>query len=209
MIALSLRDSGVRVVFTDRLDETSQAAEIVKSGESVVAVKQVHSATVISIDEGVSGSGPVEADGIYLPAGRSAIASIATADCLPLVVANRNGDAVALHVGWRGLAAGVVDAGLARLGGDGLVAVIGPHIRSCCYQFLGPERYVVARHFGDESFVGDNLSLESALSGVLARQRVHNVISVGQCTFCNDAYYSYRRDGTSKRQMTLVGAGGF
>jgi copper oxidase (laccase) domain-containing protein len=207
MIALSLRDSGVRVVFTDRLDERSQAADIVKSGEHVVAVKQVHGAKVISIDEGESGPTPVEADGIYLPAGHSSIASIATADCLPLVVANRSGAAVALHVGWRGLTAGVVDAGLARLGGDGLVAVIGPHIRSCCYEFRGPERYVVARRFGVESFMGDNLSLEYALSGLLARQRVGDIVSVGQCTFCNDAYYSYRRDGTAERQVTLVGAG--
>lgn len=206
MIALSLLDSGVSVVFTDRLDDRSQVTEVV-SEKPVVAVKQVHGAKVIAVDECAGAPTPVEADGIYLPAGSSKVASIATADCLPLVVANRSGDAVALHVGWRGLTAGVVDAGLARLGGDGLVAVIGPHIRSCCYQFLGPERYVVARRFGTESFVGDNLSLESALSSLLARQRVGDVVSVGQCTYCNDAYYSYRRDGTTGRQLTLVGAG--
>ncbi len=208
MIALSLRESGVRVAFTDRMDVPSEALALIGGGGPLAQLQQVHSARVVAIDDTLGEPGAVEADGIYVPAGHHALAAIRTADCLPLVVANRKGDAVALHVGWRGLAAGVVEAGLAHLGGDGLVAVIGPHIRSCCYEFRGPERYVVAHRFGESSFVGDNLSLESALSGLLVQQRVREVHSVGHCTFCNDAYHSYRRDGTGERQMTYVGAGG-
>ncbi|WP_298210668.1 polyphenol oxidase family protein [Ferrimicrobium sp.] len=195
------------MVFTDRVDVVSEAVALIGGGGSPAQLNQVHSAKVVMIDESLSEAEPIEADGIYIPAGHRGLASIRTADCLPLVVANRNGDAVVLHVGWRGLTAGIVEAGLAHLGGDGLVAVIGPHIRSCCYEFLGPERYVVAQRFGQASFVGDNLSLELALSGLLLRQRVQGVVSVDQCTFCNDVYHSYRRDGTPERQMTLVGAG--
>ncbi|MGC9155255.1 MAG: polyphenol oxidase family protein [Ferrimicrobium sp.] len=195
------------MAFTDRTDVAAEAAAMIGGGGPLAQLQQVHSARVVAIDDTLGEPGAVEADGIYVPAGHHGVAAIRTADCLPLVVANRKGDAVALHVGWRGLTAGVVEAGLAHLGGDGLVAVIGPHIRSCCYEFLGPERYVVAHRFGEASFVGDNLSLEAALSGLLMHQRVREVLSVGHCTFCNDAYHSYRRDGTLERQLTLVSAG--
>jgi copper oxidase (laccase) domain-containing protein len=205
MIALSLRRSGVRVAFTDRSDTLDQACSVLGGDQSLVRVRQVHGTRVISVpDEGEG----VEADGIYLPAGRPEVAGIATADCLPLVLANHNGDAVALHVGWRGLVGGVIEAGLSRLGGNGLEAVIGPHIRSCCYQFLGPERYIVEQRFGPASFAGDNLSLEYGVQQVLEQNRVGSMIAVEQCTFCDDGYHSYRRDRTSMRQLTLVGAGG-
>ncbi|MHB1521078.1 MAG: polyphenol oxidase family protein [Ferrimicrobium sp.] len=208
MIALSLRDSGVRVVFTDRFDAQEQVRALFDDEFEPARVHQVHGASVISIDDGRWCRPLLQADGIYIPSDRSGVAGIATADCLPLVVANHNGDVVVLHVGWRGLAAGVVEAGLARLGGNGLIAVIGPHIRSCCYQFLGPERYIIEQRFGVSNFVGENLSMEHAVSGVLDQHGIREVLSVGQCTFCNDSYHSYRRDGTVERQLTLAASGG-
>ena len=64
-----------------------------------------------------------------------------TADCLPVALARTNGDRpaiAALHVGWRGLLAGVVENAAAALGGESLAAVIGPGIGPCCYE-VGPE----------------------------------------------------------------------
>ena len=57
------------------------------------------------------------------------------ADCLPVALTRTNGTpAVAvLHVGWRGLLAGIVEAGAAALGGGDLAAAIGPGIGPCCY----------------------------------------------------------------------------
>ena len=60
-----------------------------------------------------------------------------TADCLPVALARANGEPpaiAALHVGWRGLLAGIVQSGATALGGGRLAAAIGPGIGPCCYE---------------------------------------------------------------------------
>ena len=60
-----------------------------------------------------------------------------TADCLPVAIVRSNGGpaaAAALHVGWRGLLAGIVANAVAALDGGTLAAAIGPGIGPCCYQ---------------------------------------------------------------------------
>src|SRR5262245_13750279 len=75
-----------------------------------------------------------------------------TADCLPVALVRANGErpaAAALHVGWRGLLAGVVQSGATALGG-GLAAAIGPGIGPCCYE-VGEEVTAPFRErFGDD-----------------------------------------------------------
>ena len=64
-----------------------------------------------------------------------------SADCLPIVVARSNGGrrrSPCVHAGWRGLAEGVVEAGVRALGGGPTRAVVGPAIGPCCYE-VGPE----------------------------------------------------------------------
>ena len=64
-----------------------------------------------------------------------------TADCLPVALARTNGEAsavAALHVGWRGLLAGIVGAAVSSLGGERLSAAVGPGIGPCCYE-VGPD----------------------------------------------------------------------
>ena len=59
-----------------------------------------------------------------------------TADCLPVAIVRASGEpaVAALHVGWRGLLAGIVEAGAVALGGGKLAAAIGPGIGACCYE---------------------------------------------------------------------------
>ena len=63
-----------------------------------------------------------------------------SADCLPIAIARTDGPPrlAVLHAGWRGLAEGVVEAGVAALGDGPKAAVIGPAIGPCCYE-VGPE----------------------------------------------------------------------
>ena len=98
--------------------------------EGLVRPHQVHGHTVIRAKRGQARD-PLDADAVVsddpaLPVG------IITADCVPILVASSSGAAVAaLHAGWRGLASGVVEAGvraLADLSEPGAVAVIGPSI---------------------------------------------------------------------------------
>jgi copper oxidase (laccase) domain-containing protein len=66
--------------------------------------------------------------------------AIATADCVPVLLARRDGrEVAALHVGWRGAHAGIVDRFAALVRGRGgdpgdWVAAIGPAAQACCYE---------------------------------------------------------------------------
>ena len=56
------------------------------------------------------------------------------ADCLPVALAGPDAAGV-VHAGWRGLSGGVLEAGVAAVGGRGPVAAaIGPGIGPCCYE---------------------------------------------------------------------------
>ncbi|SBI49969.1 membrane protein [Klebsiella pneumoniae] len=65
---------------------------------------------------------------------------VVTADCLPLLIASRDGRYVcSVHAGWQGLVSGIVDNSLACFRQQGvaladLVIAVGPHIHPCCYE---------------------------------------------------------------------------
>lgn len=112
--------------------------------EATFFPRQVHGATVWCVESGRNGSEQrsVEADALVacepgFPVG------IVTADCVPLLASSADGSAVAaIHAGWRGLAAGVVEQGLAMLQkkapGSPIHLAIGPGARGCCYEVDEP-----------------------------------------------------------------------
>src|SRR5437868_3632229 len=105
-------------------------------------VKQIHSATVAVAGE--QGVNPEKADAI-LTGMRGQWVGIRTADCVPLLIADRQGRAVAaVHAGWRGTVAGIAGESVRKLSEvhgcrpDELIAAIGPCISRCCFE-VGPE----------------------------------------------------------------------
>jgi YfiH family protein len=120
-------------------DEVAHAIGV--PGPSLVRVHQVHGTTVFVAGNGAS---PGDAD-IVIARTPGAALAVQTADCVPLLVADRaTGAVAAVHAGWRGLAAGAprtaVDALRTNFGSRpaDLVAAIGPAIGACCYQ-VGPD----------------------------------------------------------------------
>ena len=106
--------------------------------EHLVALRQVHGATVVS--DSASGA---EADAL-VSSNPDRLLTVRVADCVPLLVADRRTGAVAaVHAGWRGTASGIAAAAIRRLQAEfgstpsDLVAAIGPSIRVCCYE-VGP-----------------------------------------------------------------------
>lgn len=103
----------------------------------VFIAKQVHSASVIDWQPGQE-SNTVEADGVFT-AQHQPIAVI-TADCLPILIAAKNGEKVAaVHGGWKGLRGGIIANAVQRFADDGLTVdqlrvAIGPSIKPCCYE---------------------------------------------------------------------------
>ena len=174
-------------------------------------LSQVHGRGVIPAGEGPA-AGPADGSWTDRP-GRVCV--VLTADCLPVLLARRDGSAVAaLHAGWRGLAAGVLEAGVAALGGGaGLVAWLGPAI--------GPDHFEVGPEVRDAFLAADAGAAAAfrpaARRGhhladlyLLARQRlaragVGSVHGGDECTFADaKRFYSYRRDGVTGRMATLV-----
>jgi copper oxidase (laccase) domain-containing protein len=103
-----------------------------------------------------------------------------------------------LHAGWRGLVAGVIEAGIATLGSP-LRAWIGPCIRACCYE-VGSE--VVEAFRSKDLPVADrsHVDIAEAATAALSRAGVSQVAVSDACTCCNPSYFSYRRDGVTGRQ---------
>ena len=124
------------------------------------------------------------------------------ADCLPVALAGPEGVAM-VHCGWRGLAGGILDRGLAASGA--VAAAIGPGIGPCCYE-VGPE--VIARFGGLGQGIarGRMLDLAEVARRLLARSGVDEVEVSGLCTSCEEKlFYSHRRDaGRTGRQAGMV-----
>lgn len=147
------------------------------------------------------------------------VLAVRTADCLPILLADPDRRvAAAVHAGWRGTLAGVVENALSvlrRIFGsrpERLLAALGPHIRPCCYQ-VGPEVHVAfLSRFGQRAISSRGTSLRVDLAqanrlellrcGVLAR----HIETLDLCTSCRqDLFFSWRRDGEScGHQMSFI-----
>ena len=182
---------------------------------------QVHGADVLRIEhhEPFSHGVRVEADAIVCRSPGQSIA-IVTADCLPILACGESGNSVAaIHAGWRGLAKGVVEAGIQALQeisapGERLRAVIGPHIGRCCYEVDAPVLEAMTRRFGAEAVARASqatatgharLSLAVLADAALGRVGVPPAMRdrVAQsCTSCETSrFHSFRRDGPRAGRM--------
>ena len=127
-------------------------------GRRPTVLRQAHGSTVIDADEVPRGVTRGEADGVVATAGGSRrwAPAVRWADCVPVLLAARDGGAVAaVHSGWRGTVAGVVPQAIARLRERGvapgaLVAALGPAIGECCYGVGQAVAAAVARAAGAE-----------------------------------------------------------
>ena len=121
---------------------------------------------------------------------------LVTADCLPIAVARTDGSRlVVLHAGWRGLLAGIAEAGFAAADGE-TVAAIGPGIGPCCYEVGDDIRLAYRARFGKRVISGRRLDLWSVAERLLRDAGVTKIERTDLCTACNpELLFSHRRDG--------------
>jgi polyphenol oxidase len=144
------------------------------------------------------------------------VLAVLTADCAPVLLADPAAGVVgAVHAGWRGLAAGVVEAGvaaLAELGADpaGCVGLVGPAVGGCCYE-VGPEvrEAVGARLPAALATTRDGrpaLDPAAGAAQALGRAGVGQVRVAAECSFDpEERFFSHRRDhGRTGRQAGLI-----
>lgn len=189
-----------------RADENRRiACEAVGADVEKLALNfQVHSDRVLKAAPGMRGE---HADGLWTDEPGLPILAM-SADCLPVAIARVDkAPAVAvLHVGWRGLLAGVVAAGARALGGSALAAAIGPGIGPCCYE-VGEEVATPFRErFGDDVVRAGRLDLWTSAERALHAAGVERVDRLDRCTFCEpETFFSHRRDaGRTGRQGVIA-----
>lgn len=173
-----------------------------------VWLRQVHGIDVIDAAQVAS----LDADG-SLTNRSGVVCAVMTADCLPVLICNRSGTKVAaVHAGWRGLEAGILEQAILQLGQDEWMAWLGPAI--------GPDAFEVGDEVRMKFLAHDSAAEQGFKAGrpghwwmdiyLLARQRLNSVgvaeIYGGEfCTYHDaDRFYSYRRDGDTGRMVSLI-----
>jgi polyphenol oxidase len=192
------------------------------AGRPWALARQVHSAEVLVVEAARLGQGPPEAkpplgdaDGL-VTADPGVVLAVLTADCAPVLLADPAARVVgAVHAGWRGLAAGVVEAGVAALAGLGAdpgacVGLVGPAIGGCCYEVgLDVRATVGDRYPAALATTRDGrpaLDPAAGAAQALERAGIGQVRVAGECSFdLEDRYFSHRRDnGRTGRQAGLI-----
>lgn len=187
-----------------------------------VMPRQVHGSGAREVGAAEAGSGSLgydtalpDTDALFTTTGGLAI-GVLTADCVPLVIVDPGGPAVAVvHAGWRGALAGiagdVVEIFQERTGERrGLLALLGPHIGPCCFEVGNDVACAFADRFGRGTVVTDCGAARVDLGAAVRRDldasgiRPENVYNSGKCTACSTGYFSHRRRSTCGRQAALA-----
>jgi polyphenol oxidase len=189
-----------------RVDENRRlaCAAVGADLEKLALNYQVHSARVLRAIPGVRGR---HADGLWTEEVGLPILAM-SADCLPIVLSRSGRPGVAvLHAGWRGLLAGIVEAGAQALrDGDALSAAIGPAIGPCCYEVGEEVRAPFRERFGDDVVHRSHLDLWTSAERALRAAGIDRVDRFDRCTACEpETFFSHRRDyGTTGRQGVIA-----
>ena len=181
-------------------------------------IAQVHGADVVDA-AAVQPGGPVLTGDASIATVPGVVCAVLTADCLPVLFADLGGKvAGAAHAGWRGLAAGVLGQTVAAMraaGAGEITAWLGPAIGPQAFEvgsdvlaaFEGALSGQAADAFKPyPGRPGKYLADMNALARrMLARDGVTRVHGGGRCTATEaDWFYSYRRDGVTGRQASLI-----
>ena len=186
------------------------------TGWPLLKLKQTHSGIVHDFRDTLAASQPVEGDAA-ITALRGAALGVQTADCVPILIADRQARVVAaVHAGWRGLAARIVENAVEKIvsahgvSPDNLTAVIGPHNAVCCYEVgeevvaaIGEPDAVVRKAEWAKAHLNQGLAGKKQLlkAGVPEAQ----IFLSNLCTQCRgDLFYSYRREGKRAGRMLAV-----
>jgi polyphenol oxidase len=176
---------------------------------------QVHGIHVVEHPgPAATGAVPPRADAA-VAFGPGRVCVVMTADCLPVVFADRAGTRIGVaHAGWRGLAGGVLEATVAALNVEPaqLVAWLGPAIGPAAFE-VGPEvrdAFIARDAANDAAFVRNEAGrFQADLYGLarraLARAGVDRVSGGGRCTQREAAeFFSFRRDGGRTGRMATL-----
>lgn len=193
---------------------------------------QVHGRTLLVADGDPEAMRTLEADALVAEPGTDHAVAVRVADCVPVLLADpASGRVAAVHAGWRGVEAGIIEGAIEHMAGardagdkSAFVAAIGPCIGPCCFE-VGADvgariakastASVVARAYDDDDGNAKMLvDLRAAVRAQLERlglstRAVDDVPSTdseaARCTRCDrDRFFSFRRDGDASGRLIGV-----
>ena len=199
-----------------------RAADSILPDAPLATLYQIHSPTAVIVTEAVPDDQRPRADAL-VTATPGLILGIVTADCAPVLLADREAGVIAAaHAGWRGAVAGVTDQAIAAmltLGArvERIAAAIGPSIARASYEVDHAfAANLLAEDDANERFLSDgprgqpHFDLEAYVAARLAAAGVRRIEALGLDTYALERdYFSYRRathraEPTYGRQLSLI-----
>ncbi len=174
-------------------------------------LRQPHGAAVVTIDvPGAHCGAPADA---AVTARTGTALTIRTADCAPIAIYSSNGVIGAVHAGWQGVVAGVIDACAAAMrerGARDLRAILGPCIHAECYEFGREDLARVVAVVGDGAIGvtrsgATAMDLPAAVASALQRAEVELSDRIDECTAClAHDYFSHRARAERERHVMVL-----
>ncbi len=201
----------------DSAEHVAQNRELLASQLNLpsepVWLDQVHGDSIVLLDDEVA-SDNLQADGSFTRAVNK-VCVVMTADCLPVLLTNRAGTEVAaVHAGWRGLAAGVIEKAVQNFQccANDVLAWLGPAIGPGAFEVGAEVRqaFMQTDSMTDKAFTATANDKYLADIYALARRRLQllgiNAVYGGDHCTCTEAerFYSYRRDHDTGRMASLI-----
>ena len=139
---------------------------------------------------------------------------VLTADCVPILICNKNGTQIAaVHAGWKGLVGGIIENTIQKFSepAENYLAWIGPAICESCYETGDDIKQQFVNKYPnlEQAFTNDypktHTNLPRLAAMILNQHGVNQVYLSNACTFEeNDKFYSYRRQAKTGRIATLI-----
>jgi len=194
------------------------------TGAAWTMVDEEHGVQVFDADVAAApalvGAGDLPAADVIVTSAADTQLAIWAGDCAPVVLCGAGGTLVAVHAGWKGLAAGVLDVAVDVITGRGDrvgAAVLGPCIHAECYEFGPKELHAVA---GGIAGGGDPDVAVAAITAITASGRTaldlpaavafalrrHDVEldTIGGCTACDPRWFSHRARADVARHAVVA-----
>ncbi|GMO29944.1 MAG: hypothetical protein Ta2F_05400 [Termitinemataceae bacterium] len=195
------------------------------SSKNIFSFKQIHSRDVVLITQDYVAA-LKEADGSVTQREDCCLA-VTVADCLPVYLLDKANNAIAvLHSGWKGT--GIVHNALDIMKTsfntkpENVSAVLGPCIKSCCYEVSEDRAAVFTGEFGKDynspeqyplgsvvrsKFGRYYIDMQAANAHILAKDGVLNIAYCTNCTYDDHRLGSYRREGALNYTKMIAIAG--
>ena len=228
MLELLRRPIGGRelvVAVTERVDgdvhpidvpeDELRERQLALTGAPWTMTDQVHGVATLLVDDTLAWTNVAGTADVVVVREPTRPVAVWAADCASMVLVDTEASMlVGVHAGWRGLAGGVIDAGVDAIesaGRDAGVAVLGPSIHACCYEFGAADLRAVAAGVGaavpDVAAMTTNgrvgLDTVAAVHAGLERRGI-GLDAVGACTGCDLRWFSHRRRAEPARHAVVA-----